>query len=105
MRISQPFGRVAASRSFILMPGSQRTMPGFCHSIFGHVGEVEQHAAFERHRLAVIAGRGAARGQRDAQLARRRQRRAITSASSRGVATTSADLPCSCLLRTGEYQK
>jgi hypothetical protein len=34
MRISQPFGRVAASRSCILMPGSQRTMPGRCHSIF-----------------------------------------------------------------------
>ena len=33
MRSSKPFGRVAASRSFILMPGSQRTIPGFCHSI------------------------------------------------------------------------
>ena len=33
MRSSQPFGRVAASRSFIFRPGSQRIMPGFCHSI------------------------------------------------------------------------
>ena len=33
-----------------------------------HGGEVEQHAAFQRHGLPVIAGRGAARGERDAQL-------------------------------------
>ncbi len=46
MRISQPFGRVAASRSCIFRPGSQRIRPGFCHSMAGHGGEVEQHAAF-----------------------------------------------------------
>ena len=33
----------------------------------GHVRQVEQHAAVQWHRLSVVAGAGAARGQRDAE--------------------------------------
>ena len=43
-------------------------MPPRCHSICFHLGEIEQHAAFERHRLAVVAGAGAAAGEGNAQL-------------------------------------
>ena len=51
--------------------------------------------------VAVAAPRGVSGMRSFAQAAAT----AITSTSLRGVATTSADLPCSCRLRTGEYQK
>ena len=62
-------GRFAAlSTSISSAPGSQMTRPRSIDRICVHLGEVQQHAAHERHRLAVIAGPRAARSDRNPKL-------------------------------------
>ena len=69
-----------------------------------HLGQVEENAAGQRHRLAVVAGPRPARGDWNSRAGRRRRGRSATSASVVGETTTSAVTASSSRLSTGEYQ-
>jgi hypothetical protein len=69
----------------------------------GHLREVEDDAAAERHGLAVVAGAAAARGDRDAAGVGGPER-ADDLRLVRGVTTASAVTASNRFLRTGLYQ-
>ena len=65
IRSSHPFGRVSRSMSISLRPAPTRIIPGRCHSIASSAVMSSITPAMQRHRLAVIAGAAATRGDRD----------------------------------------